>query len=152
MKEINQEIVGDIMAYKSDQQGRILEQYVRFVDTVSSDPTKDTNNMIDCIGIMEEQGVNVSRLLTASIGLSGEVGEFNDIVKKVLFQGKEVDEDTIRHLRSELGDICWYMAQACMALDTSFEEVLDMNIAKLSDRYPGGFDALRSASRKEGDI
>jgi len=152
MEEINQEIVGDIMAYKSDQQGRILEQYVRFVDTVSSNPTKDTNNMIDCIGIMEEQGVNVSRLLTASIGLSGEVGEFNDIVKKVLFQGKEVDEDTIRHLRSELGDICWYMAQACMALDTSFEEVLDMNIAKLSDRYPGGFDALRSASRKEGDI
>ena len=140
------------MAYKTDQQGKILEQYVRFVDTVSSDPTKDTNNMIDCIGIMEEQGVNVSRLLTASIGLSGEVGEFNDIVKKVLFQGKEVDEDTIRHLRSELGDICWYMAQACMALDTSFEEVLDMNIAKLSDRYPGGFDALRSASRKEGDI
>ena len=140
------------MAYKSDQQGKILEQYVRFVDTVSSDPTKDTNNMIDCIGIMEEQGVNVSRLLTASIGLSGEVGEFNDIVKKVLFQGKEVDEDTIRHLRSELGDICWYMAQACMALNTSFEEVIDMNIAKLSDRYPGGFDALRSASRKEGDI
>ena len=152
MEEINQEIVGDIMAYKSDQQGRILEQYVRFVDTVSSDPTKDTNNMIDCIGIMEEQGVNVSRLLTASIGLSGEVGEFNDIVKKVLFQGKEVDEDTIRHLRSELGDICWYMAQACMALNTSFEEVIDMNIAKLSDRYPGGLDALRSASRKEGDI
>ena len=140
------------MAYKSDQQGKILEQYVRFVDTVSSDPTKDTDNMVECIGIMEEQGVNVSRLLTASIGLSGEVGEFNDIVKKVLFQGKEVDEDTIRHLRSELGDICWYMAQACIALDTSFEEVLDMNIAKLSDRYPGGFDALRSASRKEGDI
>ena len=140
------------MAYKTDQQGKILEQYVRFVDTVSSDPTKDTNNMIDCIGIMEEQGVNVSRLLTASIGLSGEVGEFNDIVKKVLFQGKEVDEDTIRHLRSELGDICWYMAQACMALNTSFEEVIDMNIAKLSDRYPGGFDALRSARRKEGDI
>jgi NTP pyrophosphatase (non-canonical NTP hydrolase) len=140
------------MAYKSDQQGKILEQYVRFVDTVSSDPTKDTDNMVECIGIMEEQGVNVSRLLTASIGLSGEVGEFNDIVKKVLFQGKEVDEDTIRHLRSELGDICWYMAQACMALNTSFEEVIDMNIAKLSDRYPGGFDALRSASRKEGDI
>ena len=140
------------MAYKTDQQGKILEQYVRFVDTVSSDPTKDTDNMVECIGIMEEQGVNVSRLLTASIGLSGEVGEFNDIVKKVLFQGKEVDEDTIRHLRSELGDICWYMAQACMALNTSFEEVIDMNIAKLSDRYPGGFDALRSASRKEGDI
>jgi len=138
------------MAYKTD--GGKLQQYVRFVDTVSSNPTKDTDNMIECVGIMEEQGVKVSRLLTASIGLSGEVGEFNDIVKKVLFQGKEVDEDTIKHLRSELGDVCWYLAQAMIALDTSFEEVLDMNIAKLSDRYPGGFDALRSASRKEGDI
>ena len=138
------------MAYKTD--GGKLQQYVRFVDTVSSNPTKDTDNMIECIGIMEEQGVKVSRLLTASIGLSGEVGEFNDIVKKVLFQGKEVDEDTIKHLRSELGDVCWYLAQAIIALDTSFEEVIDMNIAKLSDRYPGGFDALRSASRKEGDI
>ena len=68
------------------------------------------------------------------------------------FENKEIDEDTIRHLRSELGDICWYMAQACMALDTSFEEIIDINVAKLSDRYPGGFDALRSASRKEGDI
>jgi|TARA_B110000977_G_scaffold89579_1_gene119026 NTP pyrophosphatase (non-canonical NTP hydrolase) len=129
-----------------------LTDYINFVDTVSSDPTKNTADMIDCIGIMEEQGMNTSRLLTASIGLSGEVGEFNDIVKKVLFQGKEIDEDTIRHLRSELGDICWYMAQACMALDTSFEEIIDINVAKLSDRYPGGFDALRSASRKEGDI
>ena len=129
-----------------------LTDYINFVDTVSSDPTKNTADMIDCIGIMEEQGMNTSRLLTASIGLSGEVGEFNDIVKKVLFQGKESDEDTIRHLRSELGDICWYMAQACMALDTSFEEIIDINVAKLSDRYPGGFDALRSASRKEGDI
>ena len=138
------------MAYKTD--GGKLQQYVRFVDTVSSNPTKDTDNMIECVGIMEEQGIKVSRLLTASIGLSGEVGEFNDIVKKVLFQGKEVDEDTIKHLRSELGDVCWYLAQAMIALDTSFEEVLDMNIAKLSDRYPGGFDALRSASRKEGDI
>jgi len=138
------------MAYKTD--GGKLQQYVRFVDTVSSNPTKDTDNMIECVGIMEEQGVKVSRLLTASIGLSGEVGEFNDIVKKVLFQGKEVDEDTIKHLRSELGDVCWYLAQAMIALDTSFEEVIDMNIAKLSDRYPGGFDALRSASRKEGDI
>ena len=129
-----------------------LTDYINFVDTVSSDPTKNTADMIDCIGIMEEQGMNTSRLLTASIGLSGEVGEFNDIVKKVLFQGKEIDEDTIRHLRSELGHICWYMAQACMALDTSFEEIIDINVAKLSDRYPGGFDALRSASRKEGDI
>jgi len=138
------------MAYKTD--GGKLQQYVRFVDTVSSNPTKDTDNMIECIGIMEEQGVKVSRLLTASIGLSGEVGEYNDVIKKCLFQGAPMDEETVVHLKKELGDIMWYVAQGVMALDTSFEEIIDMNIAKLSDRYPGGFDALRSASRKEGDI
>ena len=138
------------MAYKTD--GGKLQQYVRFVDTVSSNPTKDTDNMIECIGIMEEQGAHMSRLLTSCIGLSGEVGEYNDVIKKCLFQGAPMDEETVVHLKKELGDIMWYVAQGVMALDTSFEEIIDMNVAKLSDRYPGGFDALRSASRKEGDI
>ena len=138
------------MAYKTD--GGKLQQYVRFVDTVSSNPTKDTDNMIECVGIMEEQGVKVSRLLTASIGLSGEVGEFNEIIKKCLFQGKEMDGDKIKHLRSELGDIMWYIAQACLALNTNIEEIIDMNTVKLESRYPGGFDAFRSENRKEGDI
>ena len=106
----------------------------------------------DALEIMEEQGINPSRLLTASVGLSGEVGEFNDIVKKIIFQGKEIDDDIKKHLKSELGDICWYMAQALMALESSWEEVFDINVAKLSERYPGGFDALKSASRKVGDI
>jgi NTP pyrophosphatase (non-canonical NTP hydrolase) len=129
-----------------------LNDYNNFVNTVTSDASKNTKDFKDALDIMEEKGIDPSRLLTASIGLSGEVGEFNDIVKKLIFQGKEVDDDTKKHLKSELGDICWYMAQALIALDSSWEEVFDINVGKLSERYPGGFDALKSASRKEGDI
>ena len=130
----------------------ILNDYINFVDTVTSDMTKNYDDFKDALDIMQEQGIEPSRLLTASVGLSGEVGEFNDIVKKILFQGKEIDEDTKKHLKSALSDICWYMVQAIKALDTSWEEIFDINIVKLSERYPGGFDALKSASRKVGDI
>ena len=130
----------------------ILNDYINFVDTVTSDMTKNYDDFKDALDIMQEQGIEPSRLLTASVGLSGEVGEFNDIVKKILFQGKEIDEDTKKHLKSELSDICWYMVQAIKALDTSWEEIFDINIVKLSERYPGGFDAFKSASRKVGDI
>ena len=130
----------------------ILNDYINFVDTVTSDMTKNYDDFKDALDIMLEQGIEPSRLLTASVGLSGEVGEFNDIVKKIIFQGKEIDDDTKKHLKSELGDICWYMAQALIALESSWEEVFDNNVAKLSARYPGGFDALKSASRKVGDI
>ena len=130
----------------------ILNDYINFVDTVTSDMTKNYDDFKDALDIMQEQGIEPSRLLTASVGLSGEVGEFNDIVKKILFQGKEIDEDTKKHLKSELSDICWYMVQAIKALDTSWEEIFDINIVKLSERYTGGFDALKSASRKVGDI
>ena len=122
------------------------------MNTVTSDASKNTKDFKDALDIMEEKGIDPSRLLTASVGLSGEVGEFNDIVKKLIFQGKEIDDDTKKHLKSELGDICWYMAQALIALDSSWEEIFDINVGKLSERYPGGFDALKSASRKVGDI
>ena len=130
----------------------VLRDYINFVDTVTSDASKKLHHFADAIGIMIEKGIQPQRLITASIGLSGEVGEFNDIVKKLLFQGKEIDDDTKKHLKSELGDICWYMAQALIALDSSWEEIFDINVGKLSERYPGGFDALKSASRKVGDI
>ena len=130
----------------------MLNDYINFVDTVTSPATKEMVDFKDSLEIIEENGIQPSRLLTASVGLSGEVGEFNDIVKKIVFQGKEVDDDTKKHLKSELGDICWYMAQALIALDSSWEEVFDINVGKLSDRYPGGSDALKSASRKVGDI
>tara|TARA_R110002110_G_scaffold209501_1_gene421916 strand:+ start:81 stop:491 length:411 start_codon:yes stop_codon:yes gene_type:complete len=130
----------------------VLRDYINFVDTVTSDASKNSIDFKDALDIMEEKGIQPQRLITASIGLSGEVGEFNDIVKKLLFQGKEIDDDTVKHLKSELGDICWYMAQALIALDSSWEEIFDINVGKLSERYPGGFDALKSASRKVGDI
>ena len=130
----------------------LLNDYINFVDTVTSDTSKSQIDFVEALNIMQEQGIEPSRLLTASVGLSGEVGEFNDIVKKIIFQGKEIDDDTKKHLKSELGDICWYMAQALIALDSSWEEVFDINVGKLSERYPGGFDALKSASRKGGDI
>ena len=130
----------------------VLNDYINFVNTVTSDASKNTKDFKDALDIMEEKGIDPSRLLTASVGLSGEVGEFNDIVKKLIFQGKEIDDDTKKHLKSELGDICWYMAQALIALDSSWEEIFDINVGKLSERYPCGFDALKSASRKVGDI
>ena len=130
----------------------LLNDYINFVDTVTSDASKSQIDFIEALNIMQEQGIEPSRLLTASVGLSGEVGEFNDIVKKIIFQGKEIDDDTKKHLKSELGDICWYMAQALIALDSSWEEVFDINVGKLSERYPSGFDALKSASRRVGDI
>ena len=130
----------------------LLNDYINFVDTVTSDTSKSQIDFVEALNIMQEQGIEPSRLLTASVGLSGEVGEFNDIVKKIIFQGKEIDDDTKKHLKSELGVICWYMAQALIALDSSWEEVFDINVGKLSERYPGGFDALKSASRKVGDI
>ena len=130
----------------------LISDYQEFVDEVSSDATKNTDDFLDAVDILEEQGVEPSRLLTAGIGLSGEVGEFNEIIKKCLFQGKELDEDTVAHLKSELGDIMWYIAQGCLALNTDIEELIDINTAKLKDRYPGGFDEFRSENRDEDDI
>ena len=134
-------------------EGDFLMDYQEFVDEVSSDATRNHNNSFtDALDIVDEQGVEPSRLLTAGIGLSGEVGEFNDIVKKCVFQGKELDDDVVNHLRKELGDIMWYVAQGCIALDTNIEEIIEMNTAKLKDRYPGGFDEFRSDNRDEDDI
>ena len=130
----------------------LLKDYQEFVDEVSSDATKNIDDFGDAVDIIEEQGVEPSRLLTAGIGLSGEVGEFNEKIKKCLFQGKELDEDTVAHLKSELGDIMWYIAQGCLALNTDIEELIDINTAKLEKRYPGGFDEFRSDNRDEDDI
>ena len=134
-------------------EGDFLMDYQEFVDEVSSDATRNINNSFtDALDIVYEQCVEPSRLLTAGIGLSGEVGEFNDIVKKCIFQGKELDDDVVNHLRKELGDIMWYIAQGCLALNTDIEELIDINTAKLKDRYPGGFDEFRSENRDEDDI
>jgi len=100
-----------------------------------------------------QEDCNVTQRLTASLGLTAESGEFTEGVKKIIFQGKPYTEENVFHMKRELGDICWYLAQACMALDTTFDEVLEMNVDKLKARYPGGeFDVHKSENRKDGDL
>ena len=130
------------------------EKYVEFVQGVTSQPSLDYAAMSTRLTELElERNCNTTQLLTASLGLTAESGEFTEVVKKIVFQGKPYNEDNVFHMKRELGDICWYLAQAFMALDTNFEEILDMNIEKLSARYPKGtFDEYYSENRKEGDL
>ena len=100
-----------------------------------------------------EDDCNLSQLLTAALGLTAESGEFSEVVKKIILQGKPYNEDNVFHMKRELGDICWYIAQACMSLDTTFDEIIEMNVDKLKKRYPGGeFNVHQSENRKEGDL
>ena len=127
-------------------------KYLRFVNQVTSDESKDGVAFVNRVRELEESS-ELHRLLTAAVGMSSESGEFLEIVKKIIFQGKPYNEDNIRHLKIELGDILWYVAQACMALDTDFNEIIEMNVEKLKARYPGGeFDVHYSENRKEGDV
>ena len=129
-----------------------LLDYTRFVDEVTSDASKDAQALSDSLDVIDNFGVSPERVLTAAIGISAEGGEFAEIVKKCIFQGKPMDDDAQYHMKRELGDIMWYIAQACIALGVSLEDVLDTNIQKLEARYPDGFEAFRSEHREEGDI
>ena len=130
------------------------EKYLEFVDGVTSDPSKDLAQLLRRISLLEvENDADVPHLLTAALGLSAEAGEFTEVVKKIILQGKPYNEENVFHLKRELGDICWYIAQACMALDTTFDEIIEMNVEKLQSRYPGGeFDIHKSENRVEGDV
>ena len=129
------------------------EKYLEFVHGVTSAPSLDYPALASRLTELEVSGTNVTQLLTAALGLAAESGEFTEVVKKILLQGKPYNEENVFHMKRELGDICWYIAQACMALDTSFDEIIEMNVDKLKARYPGGeFDVSKSENRKEGDI
>ena len=130
----------------------LLIDYIRFVDQVTSDESKDPDAFGDALDIIDDFGVPSERLITAAMGLSAESGEFTEIVKKCLFQGKPMDDQTVWHAKRELGDILWYISQACIALDTNIEEIIYMNTDKLEARYPDGFDSFRSENREEGDL
>ena len=129
-------------------------KYLDFVTEVTSLPSTDLAALLSRITELDiEQDADVPRLLTAALGLTAESGEFTEVVKKIILQGKPYNEDNVFHMKRELGDICWYIAQACMALDTSFDEIIEMNVDKLKARYPGGeFDVHKSENRKEGDL
>ena len=128
-------------------------KYVEFVDAVTSQQSKDHEAFVYRVQELEGQGFSTERLLTAAVGMSAEAGEFTEVVKKIFLQGKPYTEENVFHMKRELGDICWYLAQACMALDTTIDEVIEMNVDKLKARYPGGdFDVHYSENRQEGDL
>ena len=130
-----------------------FDKYSKFVDAVTSDESKDFLALSDRLVQLDEKGANIERLLTAGVGLNAEAGEFLEIVKKMIFQGKPWDEANREHLIIELGDVIWYAANACIALGLSFEDLFSRIVTKLEKRYPGGqFDVYYSEHREEGDL
>ena len=130
-----------------------LKKYIEFVYGVTSAPSTDYAALVQRMTALETEDADGCKFLTASLGLTAEAGEFTEVVKKILLQGKPYNEENVFHMKRELGDICWYLAQAFMALDTDFDEILEMNVDKLKARYPGGeFDVHKSENRKEGDL
>ena len=129
------------------------KKYVEYCDAVTSKESQDYSHFAARLYELAEQDFPTQRLLTAAVGMSAEAGEFTEVVKKIVFQGKEPTEDNLFHLKRELGDIMWYVAQACMGLNISLDEVLEMNVEKLAARYPDGtFDVYYSENRKDGDL
>ena len=130
-----------------------FNEYSKFVDAVTSDESRDFIAFSDRIVSLDEKGANIERLLTGAVGINAEGGEVMEIVKKLIFQGKPWDDKTIYHLKRELGDVMWYVMQCLIALDSSMDEIVGMNVEKLKARYPGGeFDPFYSENRMEGDL
>ena len=132
-----------------------LNKYKEFVKAVTSDESNFTSSMSENLVKIERNNkdVKMALLMTGAIGISAEGGEFTEIIKKVVFQGKPMNEDTIFHCKRELGDIMWYWINSCRALGLDPNDVIAENVKKLEARYPGGsFDAFYSENRKEGDL
>ena len=129
-----------------------FKKYTEFVDAVTSNESKSSESFSVRLRELYAEGLPVERLLTAAVGMSAESGEFTEIVKKMIFRGKPVNDDNLFHLKRELGDIMWYVAKACMALEVSMDDVIETNVKKLAKRYPEGtFDEFFSENRKAGD-
>jgi NTP pyrophosphatase (non-canonical NTP hydrolase) len=129
-----------------------FNKYQEFVDVVTSDASRDFVAFSDRIVELDRKGANIERLLTAGVGINAEGGEFLEIIKKMIFQGKPWNEDNKDHLITELGDMMWYVMQACIALETPIDQVIAKNVEKLEKRYPGGaFDVFYSENRSEDD-
>ena len=131
----------------------LLEEYTDFVNKVTSEASKSSDKMRERIDYLNSRDIEMSRLLTAGIGLSGEVGEFNEIIKKVMFQEKSFDDVSREHMKKELGDIMWYVAQACLALKVDLVDVINTNKDKLPRRFPQKrFNEKDDANRDLGDV
>ena len=127
--------------------------YSDFVAKVTSEPSMDLEALKSSFDDIENNSsIKTARLLTAALGLGSETGEFVEIVKKMLLQGKPPSEDNIFHMKRELGDIMWYWTTACASLDLDPFEVISENQKKLEARYGEKFKIERSEVRKEGDL
>tara|TARA_Y100000356_G_C11027800_1_gene166852 strand:+ start:89 stop:493 length:405 start_codon:yes stop_codon:yes gene_type:complete len=123
-----------------------------FVDDVTSEATRDCDVFLDRIEELQDGDMVWSqpqRLLTGAIGICSEGGELLDIVKKIIFQGKEPSEELRNKVKNELGDVMWYVQQVLITMEWDLEEVLAENTKKLSGRYPEGFDVDKSENRSE---
>lgn len=96
-----------------------------------------------------KESVDIGGIFNACLGLSGEVGEFNDMIKKWVFHEKELD---MEHAKKEAGDILWYVVMLCESFGWNIDEIMQMNVDKLKARYPEGFDVERANHRAEGDV
>ena len=132
----------------------MINDYGKFVDSTTSSESKYTGDLVMRLTTLQTQHQDIawSRLMTSAIGMLAESGEFAEIMKKILFQGKVMNEDNRFHMNRELGDVLWYWIQGCIALGYEPEEVMKENIKKLESRYPNGFEIARSEKREEGDI
>lgn len=129
-------------------------KYIQFVRQTTSPASSDFSLLLARMTELEtSDNANVPRLLTAALGVSAESGELVEIIKKVFLQGKLYTEETKIHILKEFSDVMWYLAQLCIAMDTTFEEIMEINYKKLSARYPEGtFNVYCSENRAEGDI
>jgi len=123
----------------------------KFVDSVTSEATKDCDTFIERLDELQDTPkFHVpQRVLTGAIGICSEGGELLDIVKKVIFQGKQPTAELRVKLKNELGDVMWYVQQILISMDWTLDEVLAENTKKLSGRYPDGFDTEKSENREE---
>ena len=142
-----------------------LNKYKDFVEAVTSQASNDLTTFMDTCDRLDANyelvdgemkhgpDVNIPLLITACFGLAAESGEFIEVPKKIIFQGKPLTEENVFHMVRELGDVMWYWINACRALNVDPNVVIQENIKKLESRYPGGkFDAFYSENRNEGDL
>ena len=130
-----------------------LDEYGKFVQFTTSEESLHTETLVDrLMELHVHHNAEFSQLLTASIGMQAESGEFSEIIKKIIFQGKFFSKQERFHLMRELGDVLWYWVQGCTALGYTPKQVMEENIKKLESRYPNGFEVVRSEIRAEGDI
>ena len=136
----------------TDEQKR-FNDYAKFVISTTSKESLSTLSLAEkLLRLGRETEIEWSQLLTASVGMQAESGEFSEVIKKIIFQGKPFTEDERFHLKRELGDVLWYWVQGCTALGYTPQQVMEENIRKLESRYPNGVEVARSEHRKQGDI